>query len=210
MAHQTCRLRETHGNKGSVGTCFIPQALSGECRNQTNGSSSTNAGCPQPFHRCGMIGSRVCGEYGDSPPIQPRFTASTANRINSLVKQHPVRKFRSAAPMLGSALPCLAMPGPASLSQPPLHSPVFRNCFWLPSSRGLGPSMGKSGGLSPGVPFRSRNPHRSLCDKAAPPFSCRLTRMLARRRRIRPLGPWCYCRFRGARVLGNRVQVAWC
>lgn len=74
-----------------------------------------------------MVGSRVCGEYGDSPPIQPRFTASTANRINSLVKQHPVRKFRSAAPMLGSALPCLAVPG--SLALPlflnPLSTPQF-------------------------------------------------------------------------------------
>lgn len=118
-----------------------------------------------------MVGSRVCGEYGDSPPIQPRITALTANRIYSLVKQHPARKLRSAASLLGFALPCLAMPGPASLSQPPLHSPVFPKLF-LGSRRPEDSARlwASLVGLSPGVPFRSRNPHRSLCDKAAPPF----------------------------------------
>lgn len=122
------------------------------------------------------VGSAANTAIDRPSSLLARFTALTANRINSFVKQQPVRKLRSAAPLLGFALPCLAMPGPSSLSQPPLHSPVFPKLFLgcrrPENSARLWASLVR---LSPGVPFRSRISHRSLCDKAAAPFSCRLT-----------------------------------
>lgn len=64
------------------------------------------------------------------------------------------------------------------------------------------------GGLETGEPPRSRNPHGSLCDKAAPPFFMQVHTCSQAGADFAP-SVWCYCRFRDAQVLRNRVQVAW-
>lgn len=101
------------------------------------------------------------------------------------------------------------MPGPASFSHPsPLPS------FFETVSGGRRPEdsarLGISmvGGLETGEPLRSRNPHGSLCDKAAPPFFMQVRTCSQAGADFAP-SVWCYCRFRDAQVLRNRVQVAW-
>ena len=95
------------------------------------------------------------------------------------MKQQPVRNSNRLLPCL--ALPRIALPGHAwpclLLTPSPLPS-FFETVSGLPSSRGESgrPEAGMVWSLSRRA-VRSRNPHRSLCDKAAAPFSCRFTHL---------------------------------
>lgn len=114
------------------------------------------------------------------------------------------------------ALPSFAraVPGPWTLALPlstPLHSPFFPKLFLaavVQRTRGLGPPLGSLVVSRPACRFVLETFIEASVTTRPPPFSCRFTQA-RKESQNSPPRPWCYCRFRDARVLRNRVQVAW-